>query len=156
MGARGPRSKLESVKCPNKICHMHGQMGNGNVVGDDTYRTKSGIVRRFLCRACGRTFSERSNTAFFNLRSEDKEMLKALKMVLRGMSIRGTAEILEVHPDTVRAWLRRAAEHGEEVNDVLLKEMEISKVELDELWISVQENHFREWAVIRMTEPGPR
>ena len=46
--------------------------GEGNVVGNGTYRTGSGLVRKFLCRACGRTFSERSNTAFFDLRSEDR------------------------------------------------------------------------------------
>jgi len=154
MGARGPKPKFEGVACPNKACQMHGQVGKGNVVGNGTYRTESGQVRKFLCRSCGRTFSERSNTAFFNLRSEDKKMLQALKMVLRGMSLRGTAEILEVHLDTVRAWLRRAAEHSEEVNKVLLKEMKVSKVELDELWTFVQKKHFREWAAARMTGPG--
>jgi len=154
MGARGPKPRFEGVACPNKACQMHGQVGKGNVVGNGTYRTESGQVRKFLCRSCGRTFSERSNTAFFNLRSEDKKMLQALKMVLRGMSLRGTAEILEVHLDTVRAWLRRAAEHSEEVNKVLLKEMKVSKVELDELWTFVQKKHFREWAAARMTGPG--
>jgi transposase len=78
----------------------------------------------------------------------------ALKMVLRGMSLRGTAEVLGVHLDTVRAWLRRAAEHSEEVNAVLLKELKVSKVELDELWTSVQKKQFREWAATRTTEPG--
>jgi len=111
-------------------------------------------VRKFLCRTCGRTFSERSNTAFFNLRSEDKKMLLALKMILKGMSLRGTAEILEVHLDTVRAWLRRAAEHSEEVNQVLLKELKVSKVELDELWTFVQKKRFRAWAAARTMEPG--
>jgi len=154
MGARGPKPKFEGVACPNRTCQMYGRLGQGNVVGNGTYRTKSGNVRKFLCRACGRTFSERSNTAFFDLRTEDKTMLLALKMILKGMSLRGTAEVLEVHLDTVRAWLRRAAGHSEEVNAVLLKEMKVSKVELDELWTFVQKKQFREWAATRMTEPG--
>jgi transposase-like protein len=154
MGARGPKSKFDGVACPNRACQIYGQLGKGNVVGNGTYRTESGNVRKFLCRNCGKTFSERSNTAFFDLRTEDKKMLTALKMVLRGMSLRGTAEILEVHLDTVRAWLRRAAEHSEEVNKVLLKEMKVSKVELDELWTFVQKKHFREWAATRTMGPG--
>lgn len=154
MGARGPKPKFEGVACPNQVCQMYGQTGKGNVVGNGTYKTKSGPVRKFLCRSCGRTFSERSNTAFFDLRSEDKKMLLALKMVLRGMSLRGTAEVLEVHLDTVRAWLRRAAEHSDEVNKVLMKQLKVSKVELDELWTFVQKKQFRRWAAARMTEPG--
>jgi len=35
-----------------------------------------------------------------------------------------------------------AAEHSEEVNAVLLKEMKVFKIELDELWTFVQKNSF--------------
>jgi len=154
MGARGPRPKFEGVACPNRTCQMYGKLGQGNVVGNGTYHTGSGNVRKFLCRTCGRTFSERTNTAFFDLRSNERDMMRALKMVLKGLSLRATAEIMEVHLDTIRAWLRRAAEHSEEVNVVLLKEMKVSKVELDELWTFVQKKQFREWAATRITEPG--
>ena len=34
----------------------------------------------------------------------------------------------------VRRWLPRAAEHSEEVNKSLMKDIAVSKVELDELW----------------------
>lgn len=47
---------------------------------------------------------------------------------------------MEVHLDTIRAWLRRAAEHSEEVNHLLLKEMKVTKIELDELWTFVKKN----------------
>jgi hypothetical protein len=47
--------------------------------------------------------------------------------------------------DTVRRWLSRAAEHSEEVNRVLMKDIVVSKVELDELWTFVQKNKYREW-----------
>ena len=154
MGARGPKPKFEGVACPNRTCQMYGKLGQGNVVGNGTYHTESGNVRKFLCRTCGRTFSERSNTAFFYLRSDERDMMRALKMVLKGLSLRATAEIMEVHLDTIRAWLRRAAEHSEEVNQVLLKEMKVSKVELDELWTFVQNKQFREWAATRTTELG--
>jgi transposase len=59
-------------------------------------------------------------------------------MILEGMSLRGVAEVLEVKIDTVRRWLSRAAEHSEEVNKVLMRDLVISKVELDELWTFVQ------------------
>jgi len=70
------------------------------------------------------------------------------------MSMRSVAEVLETKLDTVRNWVQRAAEHSEEVNVVLLKEMKVSKVELDELWTFVQKKQFREWSSTRTMERG--
>ena len=75
-------------------------------------------------------------------------------MILKGMSLRGVAEVLEVKLDTVRRWLSRAAEHSEEVNRVLMKDIVVSKVELDELWTFIQKNKYREWKRMKMMEPG--
>ena len=156
MGARGPKSKFIDEACPKKECGMYGQAGQGNIAGNGTYQTRNGRVRKYVCRSCGTTFCGRRNTAFFNFKTKDEKVLLALKMILKGMSLRGTAEVLEVHLDTVRAWLRRAAEHSDEVNAVLLKELKVSQVELDELWTFVQKKQFREWAATRTTGPGPR
>jgi transposase len=75
-------------------------------------------------------------------------------MIVKGMSMRSVAEVLETKLDTVRNWVQRAAEHSEEVNAVLLKEMKVSKVELDELWTFVQRKQFREWSGTRTMERG--
>ena len=83
-------------------------------------------------------------------------ILIALKMILKGMSFRGVAEVLEVKLDTVRRWLSRAAEHSEEVNKALMKDIVVSKVELDELWTFVQKNKYREWKHMKTMEPGYR
>ncbi len=78
----------------------------------------------------------------------------ALKMVLKGLSLRSISEILNVSADTVSHWLSNAAEHSEEVNKVLLKDLRVSKVELDELWTFVNKKEFREWTSMKMKEPG--
>ena len=75
-------------------------------------------------------------------------------MAIKGMSLRSISEILNVKLDTVRGWLTKAAEHSEEVNKVLLKDLKVSKVELDELWTFVKKKQYREWKSMRMTEPG--
>jgi len=75
-------------------------------------------------------------------------------MILKGMSLRGTAEVLGVKLDTVRRWLRIAAEHSEEINKVLMKDIKVDKVELDELWTFVQKKQFREWSVNQKTKDG--
>lgn len=154
VGDRGPKPKFRDVACPNEECPDHGTAGEGNVVGNGTYDTKSGKVRKFICKTCGGNFCSRTNTAFYDLRTEDEEVLLALKMVLKGLGLRDIAEILDVKLDTVRGWLKRAAEHSEEVNAVLMKELDVSKVEMDELWTYVKKNEFREWKKQRKEKFG--
>jgi len=53
-------------------------------------------------------------------------------MAMRGMSVLGIAEILESKPSTVSTWISKAAKHSEKVNEVVLKDVETPKVEMDE------------------------
>jgi hypothetical protein len=69
--------------------------------------------------------------------------------LLSDIPLRKISYILDVKLDTVRDWLLRAANHSEKVNDIFLKDLEISKVELDELWTFVKKNQFREWQTLR-------
>ena len=154
MGKRGPKPKFIEQACPNKTCKLCGQTRKGNVIGNGTYRTKSGPVRKFKCKDCGTSFCARKNTAFFDLRSNDEKMLLALKMIVKGMSLRATAQVLDVHLDTVRAWLQRAAKHCEQVNLVLIRDLHVSKVELDELWTFVNKKNFRQWTTGRTIASG--
>ena len=154
MGERGPKGKFNNIACPNENCGHYGNTGKGNIVGNGTYKTKSGKVRKYICRSCGTVFNDRTNTVFFDLRTKDEKVLIALKMILKGMSLRSVAEILGVKLDTVRGWLSRAANHSKEVNQVLMKDLNVSKVELDELWTFVKKKRFREWRNMKMTELG--
>jgi len=78
----------------------------------------------------------------------------ALKLLVKGMPLRGVAEVMEVKLDTVRRWLRVAAEHSEEVNAVLLKELKVSQVELDALWSFVKKNDLRRRANLWREKSG--
>jgi transposase-like protein len=154
MGLRGPKSKFNHIACTNEECGLYGITGETNIVGNGTYHTKSGKIRKYICKSCGTVFCDRTNTAFFDLRTKDDKVIIALKMIIKGMSLRSTAEILNVKLDTVRGWLTKAAEHSDEVNKILLKDLKVSKVELDELWTFVKKKQFREWKSMKMMEPG--
>jgi len=145
MGARGPKSSFTNVACPNRDCRHYGKVNQGNIAGNGTKRTNSGQVRNFLCRTCGKSFCQRQGTAFYDIRTPEERVLLAIKMLLRGMSLRGIADVLGVKLDTVRFWLIRCAEHAEAVNDQLIKEISVSRVELDELWTFVQKKGLRQW-----------
>ena len=138
MGIRGPTPSFTNVACQNTQCQHYCQIGQGNIVGNGRYHTSSGLVRNYLCRSCGKSFCERTGTAFYDLRSPEERILLALKMVLRGMALRAVAGVLEVKLDTVRFWLTQAATHAEKVNDALVKQVHVERVELDELWTFVR------------------
>jgi len=74
-------------------------------------------------------------------------------MAMRGMSIEGIADVLEVQPVTVCSWLLRAAEQCEKVNEELMKDLNVSKVEMDEMWIIIKKK-LRQELKLKMTEHG--
>jgi len=154
MGKRGPKPKFVDVACPNDKCNQFGIKGQGNIIGNGTYPTKSGRIRKYICTSCRTVFCERTNTVFYDLRTEEDTVLLALKMLLNGMSLRSIARILEISLDTVRRWLSRAADQSEAVNEVLLRDLDISKVELDELWTIVGKKLHREVTTTKTTEHG--
>lgn len=145
MGKRGPKLKFVDIACPNDNCVDYGLIGQSNIIGNGTYNTRSGKIRKYICLSCGKSFSDRTKTAFYDLRTNEDTVIIALKLVVKGMSLRAIAEVLDVKLDTVRGWLQRAAKHCDEVNTILMKDLQVDKVELDELWTFIQKKQLRNW-----------
>ena len=112
-------------------------------------------IRKYLCRACGAVFCERKSTVFYDIRSDEGKVILALKLILQGMSLRAVSNVLDVKLDTVRFWLTRSATHAEQVNEALIKEIKVNKVELDELWSFVRKKNFRDWQKARKKTMAP-
>jgi transposase-like protein len=125
---------FSDVACPNEECKQYGLTGQGNIVGNGTYETKSGRVRKYICRTCGGIFCDRSNTMFYDLRTSEEKVVLALKLIVKGLSQRSTAEVLEVCPKSVSTWISRASDQCEAVTETQLKDLNVSRVEMDELW----------------------
>ncbi|MBU1054907.1 MAG: hypothetical protein KKC46_13930 [Proteobacteria bacterium] len=142
----------ENIICPNPECTMYGKKGRGNIVSNGTYKTKTGFIsKRFICKECSKSFCSRSNTLFYDLRSSEDKVLIALKLLVKGMSLRSVAEVLKVKLDTVRHWLKVAAEDSENINIILKKEMKVSQAQLDKLWDFTQKKALRKRAALCKT-----
>jgi transposase-like protein len=116
MGTRGPRSRFVDVYCPNPLCSSYRLRGQGNIAGNGTYMTRSESaptmrIQHYICRTCGKSFSERKGTVFYRLVkvSEEVEICDIIIRILRGHSLREIARDYEIKSDTLRAWLKRAA-----------------------------------------------
>jgi hypothetical protein len=54
------------------------------------------------------------------------------------MSIEAIADVLEVQPASVKRWLACAAEQCDKVNDTMMKNLDVPKIEMDELWVIIK------------------
>jgi transposase-like protein len=154
MGLRGPKPGISGIACVNEACVNYNKPGTDSIVSNGTYPTRSGRVRKLVCRACGAVFCERQGTAFYDIRSPEDKVILALKLILQGLSLRAVSNVLGVKLDTVRQWLTRSARHAEQVNDVLIKEIKVNRVEMDELWSFVRKKNFRAWQKGRKQRMG--
>ena len=78
------------------LCGAERVVRNGHATG----------LQRYKCRTCGGTFNALTGTALARLRHRDKWLAQAQAMV-DGLSVRKTADRLEVHRTTAFRWRHR-------------------------------------------------
>jgi IS1 family transposase len=68
----------------------------------------------------------------------------AWKVLLVRVDLSGISFVLGVHAETVLAWLGRAAAKAHEINEPLLRNLPVTRVQLDEMWNFIARQHARE------------
>ena len=149
MAKRGRKSSrdLSDLACPHPQCAAHGKPGIGNLVANGTYMTRQGLRRRYQCRTCGQSFCSTSGAIFYDRRTPDQKIISAIKLLLKGMTIRQTAELIGAKPQTVRSWLTMAASQRAAFQRLLLTEPGVSAAEVAALWAAVDADSLRQRAV---------
>jgi IS1 family transposase/transposase-like protein len=127
--------------CPNPDCSHYRLMHRGNMSAVSTYMTQSGKRRIFRCSECERPFSETRDTVFFDLRTPEEKVIRALKMLLVKVALCDLGFVLGVTEETVVEWLRRAAQKAHEINAHLLRDLPVTQVQLDEMWSFIRRKH---------------
>src|SRR6266436_7743187 len=140
--------------CPNPACIHYRRMKLGNVSAIATYLTQSGKRRLRRCHTCETPFSETRETVFFDLRTSEEKIMMALKMLLVRGDLAGIGFVLGVTEATVLAWLRRAAQQAEAINQHLLRHLPVTQVQLDEMWSFIARKHARETDEAGESLPG--
>jgi transposase-like protein len=114
--------------CLNPDCPDYGKAGAGNI------GIHSRADKRLYCTTCKERFSARQGTIFYNLKTDEEKVLLALKLAAERNSIRAMSRILDSEQASISRWLSRAANHINEVNDYLIRELKVTQLQLDELW----------------------
>lgn len=124
--------------CPNEACPDHGKLQNGQQRNIDKFGKTSKGVQRYRCRTCGKTFTETKGTIFYRKRTAEHEILETLVLLAEGSRISSLSRAKEHKEDTILAWLREAAQHAENVDEVLMKDFKVKRGQLDALWAYVR------------------
>src|SRR2546421_673447 len=140
--------------CPHPDCAYAQMINRGNIRAISTYLTQSGKRRIFQCTKCGTPFSETRDTVFFDLKTPEEKVMMALKMLLVRVDLAGIGFVLGVTEATVLAWLRRAAQQAEAINQHLLRHLPVTQVQLDEMWSFIARKHARETDEAGESLPG--
>lgn len=114
--------------CKNPECEYHEKIGSMIKTG------KSGRNDYYQCRRCKRGYSATYGTIFRRRRTQPEEILKVLKGIAEGNSIRGAGRIFGHSKDTVIDWLKDAGKHCESVEKELVNQFNFNQVQIDELW----------------------
>ena len=120
--------------CPNEACPDYGKLQIGRQQNLVKFgKTRKG-VQRFRCQTCGKTFTETKGTIFYRRRTPEHEILETLAFLAEGSRISSLSRVKGFKEDTILAWLRAAAQHSEQVEEVLLADFRVERAQLDALW----------------------
>jgi hypothetical protein len=107
-------------------------VGRGNIRANG--HPGGGPWRQLSCVACGGHFLETHGTLFHGKRVPPEVIVRVMASLAEGLGIRAAAWVFEVDPNTVLAWLTEAADHLEAFSQALLHDVQVSQVQLDELY----------------------
>jgi len=85
------------------------------------------------CWNCRRTFCDRFGTAFYDLKTSEEKVQRALQQGLEGLGPQAVARVEGVHPTTVQRWVERASLQAQAADQKVITQVSTENVELDEL-----------------------
>jgi transposase-like protein len=124
--------------CPNQACSdyqkLQSQQSRSNII--KAGKTRKG-VQRYQCQTCKQYFVETTGTIFYRKRTDEGEILETLALLAEGNRISSLTRVKGHKEDTILKWLREAAQHTAKLEDVLMKDYQVKRGQLDGLWAYV-------------------
>jgi len=120
--------------CPNESCPDYGKLQSDQQRNiKRAGKTKQGR-QRYQCKTCKQTFTETKGTIFYRRRTPEEEIIETLAFIAEGVRISSLARVKGHKEDTILDWLRAAAQHAEEIEEMLMAEYHLDQGQLDALW----------------------
>ncbi len=131
-----PRSNIQ-ITCQNPKCRHYLKEKGKAIIKRGKNRAGHQLYR---CLHCGYTFSETILTPLYRKHLSEQEITRITKLLVEKNGIRSIERITGHHRDTIGKLLEDMAEHAEQVNNTLLRDLDLAQYEMDELWTTVKKN----------------
>lgn len=125
-----PRSVVKVV-CQNEKCPYYRKEKGKNIIKSGRYSTAH---QRYYCYHCGTYFMETKGTPLYRKRLSEDEVINICKHLVEKNGIRSIERITGHHRDTIGRLLEDLGRHASMVNELLVRELRWSPMELDEMW----------------------
>ena len=123
--------------CSNPNCKDYGKSGMGNII---RYGHDKNSKQRVKCNTCNSIFVETKNTIFYNRKLSEDQIILICKLLVEKNGVRAIERIMEIHRDTVTDVINDLAKHAAEVTAFLIKDVGLTKIQVDEMWSFVKKN----------------
>lgn len=90
-------------------------------------------MRVWRCQWCRRSFYERYGNAFYDLKTPEPQVERALRRSREGLGPEAGARVEAVHPPTGQRWIARASAPAQAADQALITQVQTDNVELAEL-----------------------
>ncbi|MBI2661512.1 IS1 family transposase [Candidatus Woesearchaeota archaeon] len=131
------KARKLDIACSNRQCRAFNKIGLRNIIRKGQQRNGT---QRYQCTDCKRTFARTINTPFFHKHLSKKEIIRICKLLAEKTSFRAIARSTNHHLDTIRAIASAIAEHCKKFNEYFITELNLSPIEVDEMWSFVKKN----------------
>jgi transposase-like protein len=119
--------------CHNKECRAYAREGEGHIV------IHSQKERRYQCKRCRRTFSQRTGTALYRLHKPKELMFIVITLLAHGCPLQAICAAFGLDERTVARWEREAGMQCQRVHEHVVEagRVELGQVQADELRVRV-------------------
>ncbi len=129
-----PREE-NNIVCQNPRCKYYLKEDGKNIIKSGKYKNGH---QRYYCYHCNTYFMETKGTPLYRKHLPESEIINICKHLVEKNGIRSIERLTGHHRDTIGKLLEDMAEHAEEMNDYLIKELNLTPLECDELWSFVK------------------
>ena len=120
--------------CPNVRCHASGHEGGSNIV------IHSQQERRYKCKCCGKTYSERHGTSLYRVKKASDLFVLVVTLLSHGCPVPAIVIAFGLDERTVKSWLHKAGTHAQQVHQAMMsqQQLDLQQVQADEIRVKMQ------------------
>lgn len=123
--------------CLNNKCPDFGRKNKGYIIKKG-FNAKG--IQMFKCKTCGVRFPATKGTVFYNRHLSEDKIILVCKLLVEKNGIRAMERITENHRDTISSLVSDLAGHAREVTNFLIKNIDLTQVQVDEMWSFIKKN----------------